>query len=206
MTRECGFFFFVFYYYYYYFVNCLALNMGVVKKGRPIAGREDQDMHQETNPLLLIKSLEFSYVLDGYLKHLSSSCFQALWNLSERIGLAKARGLSKDGKKSCLLLSFLQPSKGVCCVTSRLLLPSFATSVIDSIPNFRYSASSRDSSNGNCVVCMSDYVNREKLRRLPCNHDFHAKCIDRWLKVRLLSCSTIIFHQVVQSKGRCSPW
>lgn len=76
--------------------------------------------------------------------------YEALWNLSERIGLAKARGLSKD--------------------------------VIDSIPNFRYSASSRDSSNGNCVVCMSDYVNREKLRRLPCNHDFHAKCIDRWLK------------------------
>ena len=61
---------------------------------------------------------------------------------------------------------------------------SFVVSVIDSIPSFRYSASSRDSSNGNCVVCMSDYINREKLRRLPCNHDFHAKCIDRWLKVR----------------------
>ena len=29
------------------------------------------------------------------------SSFQALWNLSERIGLAKARGLSKEGKKSC---------------------------------------------------------------------------------------------------------
>lgn len=76
--------------------------------------------------------------------------YEALWNLSERIGLAKARGLSKE--------------------------------VIDSIPSFRYSASSKDSSNGNCVVCMSNYINREKLRRLPCNHDFHAKCIDRWLK------------------------
>ena len=59
-------------------------------------------------------------------------------------------------------------------------------SVIDNIPSFRYSASSRDSSNGNCVVCMSDYARSEKLRRLPCNHDFHAKCIDRWLKVREL--------------------
>lgn len=76
--------------------------------------------------------------------------YEALWNLSERIGLAKARGLSKE--------------------------------VIDNIPSFRYSASSRDSSNGNCVVCMSDYSKGEKLRRLPCNHDFHAKCIDRWLK------------------------
>ncbi|XP_028410598.1 E3 ubiquitin-protein ligase RNF38-like [Dendronephthya gigantea] len=50
------------------------------------------------------------------------------------------------------------------------------------IPAFRYSAASKDSSNGSCVVCMMNYSNKEKLRRLPCNHDFHAKCIDRWLK------------------------
>lgn len=61
--------------YLFFFVNCLALNMGVVKKGLPIAGREDQDVYQETNPLLLIKSLEFSCVPDGYSNQLSSSCF-----------------------------------------------------------------------------------------------------------------------------------
>ncbi|EDO31118.1 predicted protein, partial [Nematostella vectensis] len=77
--------------------------------------------------------------------------FEVLWNLSERIGPAKSRGLSKE--------------------------------VIDRIPSFRFSASNKDMSNGSCVVCMMDYTNREKLRKLPCNHDFHSKCIDRWLKV-----------------------
>ena len=57
LTRECEFFCFAFYYYFFFFVNCLALNMGVVKKGLPIAGRKDQDMYQETNPLLLINHL-----------------------------------------------------------------------------------------------------------------------------------------------------
>ena len=57
---------------------------------------------------------------------------------------------------------------------------------LDEIPSFRFSAASKDSSNGSCVVCMMNYSNREKLRRLPCNHDFHAKCIDKWLKVSLM--------------------
>ena len=59
---------------------------------------------------------------------------------------------------------------------------------MEEIPAFRYSAASKDSSNGSCVVCMMNYSNKEKLRRLPCNHDFHAKCIDKWLKVNLIKC------------------
>jgi len=37
-----------------------------------------------------------------------------------------------------------------------------------------------------CVVCMSEFVNRQRIRELPCQHIFHLKCIDKWLKVRLL--------------------
>lgn len=33
-----------------------------------------------------------------------------------------------------------------------------------------------------CQICFSDYANGDKLRMLPCFHDYHVKCIDRWLK------------------------
>lgn len=40
------------------------------------------------------------------------------------------------------------------------------------------------SSGGNtqCQICFCDYVDGEKLRMLPCFHDYHVPCIDRWLK------------------------
>lgn len=34
-----------------------------------------------------------------------------------------------------------------------------------------------------CVVCMCDFESRQLLRVLPCSHEFHAKCVDKWLKV-----------------------
>lgn len=33
-----------------------------------------------------------------------------------------------------------------------------------------------------CVVCMSIMVNAEVVRVLPCNHEFHAACVDKWLR------------------------
>uniref|UniRef100_A0A3P8X2S6 RING-type domain-containing protein n=1 Tax=Cynoglossus semilaevis TaxID=244447 RepID=A0A3P8X2S6_CYNSE len=33
-----------------------------------------------------------------------------------------------------------------------------------------------------CQICFCDYTDGEKLRMLPCFHDYHMKCIDRWLK------------------------
>jgi len=53
---------------------------------------------------------------------------------------------------------------------------------IERIPSFRFSSNTAKETNVKCVVCISEYTNREKLRRLPCSHDFHAKCIDKWLK------------------------
>ena len=36
-----------------------------------------------------------------------------------------------------------------------------------------------------CVVCMCEWESKQLLRVLPCNHEFHAKCVDRWLKVSI---------------------
>ncbi|NXM73285.1 RNF6 ligase, partial [Serilophus lunatus] len=32
-----------------------------------------------------------------------------------------------------------------------------------------------------CSVCINDYATGNKLRQLPCMHEFHIHCIDRWL-------------------------
>jgi len=37
-----------------------------------------------------------------------------------------------------------------------------------------------------CAVCLSEYTNGEKLKRLRCKHYFHSECIDPWLKVKFL--------------------
>ncbi|AET04682.2 putative transcription factor C2H2 family [Medicago truncatula] len=34
-----------------------------------------------------------------------------------------------------------------------------------------------------CVICLSEFTKGEKVRILPkCNHGFHVRCIDKWLK------------------------
>ena len=50
------------------------------------------------------------------------------------------------------------------------------------------SSSSGSGSGGNvnaeeCNVCCSEYKDGEKLRRLPCLHEYHMACIDKWIKV-----------------------
>lgn len=34
-----------------------------------------------------------------------------------------------------------------------------------------------------CVICMSPFKNGQRIRVLPCQHEYHNKCIARWLKM-----------------------
>ena len=34
----------------------------------------------------------------------------------------------------------------------------------------------------NCPICLDEFKESEYYRNLKCNHSFHKKCIDRWLK------------------------
>ncbi|KAG9456209.1 hypothetical protein H6P81_000717 [Aristolochia fimbriata] len=33
-----------------------------------------------------------------------------------------------------------------------------------------------------CYICLVEYEEEEKIRVLPCHHEFHMSCIDKWLK------------------------
>ena len=39
-----------------------------------------------------------------------------------------------------------------------------------------------------CAVCLEGFKEMELHRKLPCNHAFHAHCVDNWLLYKSLSC------------------
>ncbi|KAG5843486.1 hypothetical protein ANANG_G00151440 [Anguilla anguilla] len=51
-----------------------------------------------------------------------------------------------------------------------------------------------------CSVCITDYAEGHKLRQLPCSHEYHVHCIDRWLSEN--STCPICRHAVLASANR----
>lgn len=52
---------------------------------------------------------------------------------------------------------------------------------IKALATVRFCAKTAES-NVSCAICLSDFVEKEKLRRLPCGHLFHKCCVDQWLR------------------------
>ncbi|MEQ2174077.1 hypothetical protein GOODEAATRI_004109 [Goodea atripinnis] len=53
---------------------------------------------------------------------------------------------------------------------------------IEQLPSYRFNPNNHQSEQTLCVVCMSDFESRQLLRVLPCSHEFHGKCVDKWLR------------------------
>ncbi|XP_043479187.1 RING finger protein 44-like isoform X2 [Leptopilina heterotoma] len=81
---------------------------------------------------------------------LESENYETLLSLAERLGEAKARGLSRTE--------------------------------VDQLPSYKFDSDTHEGDQTNCVVCMCDFEVLQSLRVLPCSHEFHVKCIDKWLK------------------------
>lgn len=39
-----------------------------------------------------------------------------------------------------------------------------------------------------CLICVDDFVDGDRVRTLPCGHNFHPACIDPWLLDRSTAC------------------
>lgn len=134
---------------------------------------------------------------------------QALLNLAERLGEAKLRGLTKgdieqlpsyrfnpnnhQSEQTLWVPPFYKP------LDQHLFIINTSTETVSVI--FRTALSKQMPTNKHsdrflvtimwiimslccrCVVCMSDFESRQLLRVLPCSHEFHGKCVDKWLRV-----------------------
>ncbi|KAK1320273.1 E3 ubiquitin ligase BIG BROTHER [Acorus calamus] len=57
--------------------------------------------------------------------------------------------------------------------------------VISYLPTSKYKIGlfSRKEKREECVICYMAYKNKDTLITLPCQHEYHSKCITRWLKI-----------------------
>ncbi|KAL0974213.1 hypothetical protein UPYG_G00217160, partial [Umbra pygmaea] len=63
---------------------------------------------------------------------------------------------------------------------------------IEQLPSYRFNPNNHQSEQTLCVVCMSDFESRQLLRVLPCSHEFHGKCVDKWLRVSVCLMSSTL--------------
>ena len=62
-----------------------------------------------------------------------------------------------------------------------------SASVIEALPETRHRAGKGAGGAGptsaeSCSVCLEEYAEGDRMRTLPCGHQFHSRCIDRWLQ------------------------
>jgi hypothetical protein len=57
-----------------------------------------------------------------------------------------------------------------------------------SAPTATATASASVANTESCTVCLTEFCEGDKVRRLPCMHFFHVHCIDAWFKARKVSC------------------
>lgn len=119
-----------------------------------------------------------TFVMNLVFKHLMIYCIsenfrsnflniyaiQGLWELAERLGEVRRRGITDDD-------------------INRIPTHDFRFEPEGSNEDEEAGAVASDGSGSQCQICLVNFENGDSLRSIPCRHDFHRDCIDEWLKV-----------------------
>ncbi|CAB4028742.1 RING finger 44-like [Paramuricea clavata] len=54
--------------------------------------------------------------------------------------------------------------------------------VLENLVTYRVTSKDRHIGESRCVICLMDFEPKQQVRILPCLHEYHSKCIDKWLK------------------------
>lgn len=54
-----------------------------------------------------------------------------------------------------------------------------------------------DEEGPSCAICMQEYKEGDELRVLPCRHEFHTQCVDKWLPMKKIC--PLCRHDVTKS-------
>ncbi|KAK9872686.1 hypothetical protein WA026_018820 [Henosepilachna vigintioctopunctata] len=55
---------------------------------------------------------------------------------------------------------------------------------IESLGSFKFNVDRHQGNQTSCVVCMFEFEPSQLIRMLPCSHEFHAECIDKWFQTK----------------------
>jgi hypothetical protein len=110
---------------------------------------------------------------DELAQHAESLNSQALLERNE-LSLSNLQGLNAQGSFSSIVLSLMEQLHSSIEDESKQGLPK---EMIEKVIRMKMGKSGQD-----CSVCSDGFKRGEKIRKLPCKHIFHEKCIMPWLE------------------------
>eukprot|EP01134_Creolimax_fragrantissima_P006945 CFRG6945T1 len=122
---------------------------------------------------------------EGYLSTVSIANYTVFMGVASIIALVLLVGIIT----AIYVHSVRRRSMSVNSETTEKTLRAIRKEGLENLEEFSYRKPMKDddpedpdiSFCGSCAVCIEDFVEDDKLRRLPCTHVFHRDCIDPWL-------------------------